>query len=163
MKIYLSKYWRQSSLFNLCMLILFAIVLIVFCIWYYEEDGGIVVVFFLSLGILSFGGILLGSKRFLTYAVVENHQIHSYSVFSKKLCTVTTSLPTYYKIFSTPQGMNTAKFIVISNEPFEYRETYSFAKVRFIQHYDTAKQIVLPLNDEVVKLLNLLEEWHKVT
>lgn len=59
------------------------------------------------------------------------------------------------------KGGRIAKFIVISNELFEYRDTYGFAKVRFIQYYDMAKQVVLPYNDQVIRLLDF-DDWHRI-
>lgn len=45
--------------------------------------------------------------------------------------------------------------------PFEYQKTYGIAKVRFLQHYDMAKQIVLPYDNQTIKLLDI-QKWHKV-
>lgn len=82
--------------------------------------------------------------------------------FQKKLCTITTTNPTYYAVFTSPQGMlSTDRFIVLSNEPFEYQTTYGVAKVRFIQHYNMAKQIVIPYNEQTIPILNL-DAWHKI-
>lgn len=114
-----------------------------------------------AMYVLMLGGILLGSKRFLTYVIIEKDQIHSYSFFSKELCVISTKKPVYYAIFNTPQGGKIAKFIVISNELFEYRDTYGFAKIRFIQHYDMSKQVVLPYNDQVIRLLDF-DDWHRI-
>ena len=161
MKIYLSKYWRLSSLFVLLLIAIFVIGTIAYCIWS-GDDEDYIFVLCASVNVLILGCILLMSKRFLTYAVVENHQICSYSLFSKKLCCVNTTAPTYYTIFLTPQGdLGISKFIAISNEPFEYQPTYGNAKVRFIQHYNMKKQIVLPLNEQTVDLLKF-DDWHKV-
>lgn len=160
MKIYLSKYWRKSSLFILCLMVLLVIGLIFFCVWSNNREDYIM---FLCVGWFVFilGCILLCSKRFLTYAIMEKDQIHSYSFFSTKLCTIKTAAPTYYALFSSPQGTSNKKFIVISNVPFVYQDTYGVAKVRFIQHYNMAEQIVLPFDEQVKPLLNL-GEWHRV-
>ena len=161
MKIYLSKYWRQSSLFILCMMMLLVVGSVAFCIWGNDREDYIFVLC-VAWFVLILGCILLCSKRFLTYAIVEKYQIHSYSLLSRKLCTITSTKPTYYAVFTSPQGaMTQNEFIVISNESFEYQATYGIAKVRFIQHYNMAKQIVLPLNDQVAPLLNL-DDWHKI-
>lgn len=160
MKIYLSKYWRQSSILSFCVIIFSVAGLIAFCIWSNDKEDYIMVLC-VAVYVLMLGGILLGSKRFLTYAIIEKNQIHSYSFFSKKLCVISTEKPVYYAIFSTPQGGRIAKFIVISNELFEYRDTYGFAKVRFIQHYDMAKQVVLPYNDQVIRLLDF-DDWQRI-
>ena len=102
------------------------------------------------------------SKRFLTYVTFKNYEIHSYSFFSKELCTITTTNPIYYKIFTTPQGLlNKNEYIVLSNEQFEYQETYGFAKVRFIQHYNMSKQIILPYNEQTIQFLDL-DSWYKI-
>lgn len=160
MKIYLSKYWRQSSILSFCVIIFLVVGLVAFCIWSNDKEDYIMVLC-VAVYVLILGCILLGSKRFLTYAIIEKNQIHSYSFFSKELCVISNEKPVYYAIFNTPQGGKIAKFIVISNELFEYRDTYGVAKVRFIQHYDMAKQVVLPYNDQVIKLLNF-DDWHRI-
>lgn len=53
-------------------------------------------------------------------------------IFSKELCVISTEKPVYYAIFNTPQGGRIVKFIVISNELFEYGDTYGFALVYMI-------------------------------
>lgn len=161
MKIYLSKYWRQNSLFILCLMILLIVALVFFCFWSNDREDYIMVLC-TSWFVLILGCILICSQKFLTYAIVEKHEIHSYSLFSKKLCTITTTSPIYYAVFSSPQGMlSTNRFIVLSNEPFEYQATYGVAKVRFIQHYNMAKQIVLPYNEQTIPILNL-DAWYKI-
>lgn len=125
MKIYLSKYWRQSGIFNFCFMIFLVAGLIAFCIWSNDKEDYIMVLC-VSVYVLILGCMLLGSKRFLTYSIIEKNQIHSYSFFSKELCVISTEKPVYYAIFNTPQGGRIAKFIVISNELFEYRDTYGF-------------------------------------
>lgn len=68
----------------------------------------------------------------------------------------------YYTIFVSPGGAACCEeFIAISNSPFEYQKTYGIAKVRFLQHYDMAKQIVLPYDNQTIKLLDI-QKWHKV-
>lgn len=160
MKIYLSKYWRRSSLFILCLIMLLVVGLVFFCIWSNDRENYIMVLC-VAWFVFILACILLCSKRFLTYAIIENHQIHSYSLFSKKLCTIITTKPTYYAFFSSSQGVSNKKFIVISNAPFEYQATYGTAKVKFIQHYDMAKQVVLPFNYQVAQQLNI-DDWHNV-
>lgn len=160
MKIYLSKYWRQSSILSFCVIIFLVVGLAAFCIWSNDKEDYIMVLC-VALYVLILGCILLGSKRFLTYAIIEKKQIHSYSFFSRELCVISTEKPVYYSIFNSPQGGKTARFIAVSNELFEYRDTYGFAKVRFIQHYDMHKQIVLPYNDQVMRLLDF-DNWHRI-
>lgn len=153
MKIYLSKYWRQTGYLILGLIIFIIIGTIAFCIWSNDSEDYIFVLCSIYF-ILVLTGISLCSKRFLTYIIIDNKEIKSFSFFSRNLCSVSTEKIIYYTIFSTPQGNNRAKFIVISNEPFSYQETYGLAKVRFIQHYDTSKQIVLPYNSQVLQLLD---------
>lgn len=160
MKIYLSKYWRCGSLFFLCLLLLSIVSTVCFCVWSNDREDYIVVL--CSLWVVSvLGGVLICSKRFLTYVIVENNEIQSFSLFSKKLCSITTATPIYYAVFDSPQGMQCARFIALSNEPFEYRATYGVAKVRFIQHYNMAKQIVMPYNEQTISILNL-DTWYNV-
>lgn len=161
MKIYLSKYWRQNALFIFCLMILLIVASVFFCVWSNDREDYIIVLC-VAWCVLILGCILVCSKRFLTYVIFKNYEIHSYSYFSKKLCTITTTNPIYYKIFTTPQGLlNKNEYIVLSNELFEYKETYGFAKVRFIQHYNMSKQIILPYNEQTIQFLDL-DSWHKI-
>lgn len=132
-----------------------------FCVWSNDREYYIIVLC-VAWYVLILGCILVCSKRFLTYVTFKNYEIHSYSFFSKELCTITTTNPIYYKIFTTPQGLlNKNEYIVLSNEQFEYQETYGFAKVRFIQHYNMSKQIILPYNEQTIQFLDL-DSWYKI-
>lgn len=120
MKIYLSKYWIQSSLFIICLMLFLIVGSVLFCVWSNDREDYIMVLC-AAWFVLMLGCVLLCSKRFLTYATIEKHEIHSYSLFSKKLCTLTTTNQIYYAIFTTPQGvLSKNKFIALSNEMFEY-------------------------------------------
>ena len=106
--------------------------------------------------------LVIFSRRLCTYAVIEESHIQSFLPTSQILCTISTTDAVYYAIFTSPEGSAHGKeFIAISNSPFEYQETYGIAKVRFLQHYDMAKQIVLPFDDQTFKLLDI-QKWHNV-
>ena len=163
MKIYLSTYWRKSNLFNLCMIIFIVIGTIIFCIWTEGNEEDYVIILCSLLYILGFGGIIVGSRKFLTYVLVENNLFQSYSFFNNKLCEVDINKPIYYVIFNTPQGQfANSQFIAISNEMFHYQAFYGITKIRFIQYYDWKKQIILPYNKQTILLLEL-DKWNKVT
>ena len=148
-------------MFILCLMIFLIAATVFFCAWSRDREDYIMVLC-VTWWVFILACILVCSKRFLTYVIVEKDEIHSYSFFSRELCTVTTANPTYYAVFTTPQGMlSTKKFVALSNEPFEYQVTYGVAKVRFIQHYNMKKQIVLPYDDEVISLLNF-DDFHKI-
>lgn len=162
MKIYLSTYWRISNLLNLCMIIIIIIGTIIFCIWSNSSEDYIMVLCAL-IHILGFGGIIVCSRKFLTYILWEKPLFQSYSFFKTKLCEVDTSKPVYYKIFQTPQGQfENGQFIAISNEQFQYQEIYGIAKIRFIQYYDWKKQIVLPYNQKTILLLEI-DNWNNIS
>lgn len=161
MKIYLSDYWRKNSLFNLCLIILIIVGTVIFCAWSRDSEDYIMIICS-AWFVLVLSSILLCSKRFLTYIIVGTNQVHSYSIFNKRLCTVDTTTPTYYAIFKTSQGFLCVKqFIALSNKPFQYQPVYGISRVRFIQHYNMKVQIVLPYNEKTIPLLKL-EEWHNV-
>lgn len=160
MKIHLSNYWRQTGYLILGLIVFIILGTIVFCIWSNDREDYIFVLCS-AYFILVLTGIFLCSKRFLTYIIIDDKAIKSFSFFSRELCSVSTKMKIYYTIFSTPQGVNRAEFIAISNEPFSYQETYGFAKVRFIQHYDISKQIVLPYNSQVLQLLDI-DKWERI-
>ncbi len=160
MKIYLSNYWRQTGYLLLVSIVFIILGTIVFCIWSNDREDYIFVLCS-AYFILVLTGIFLCSKRFLTYIIIDNKEIKSFSFFSRELCSVSTERKIYYTIFSTPQGVKRAEFIAISNEPFIYQETFGFAKVRFIQHYNTAKQIIIPYNFQILQLLDV-DKWERI-
>ena len=166
MKIYLSKCWRQSYCVELGLIIFLVVFLVIFCIWSHDREDYIMILLVL-FQILVLVGLLFASKRTVTYAIIEPDEIHSYSFFSKKLCTVvTTTKPVYYAIFKTPvEGTWRDQFIALSNEPFEYRDIYVYMRgmhrARFIMSYDMAKQVILPYNEQTILLLHT-ELWERV-
>ena len=163
MKIYLSKYWRQSYFSYLVTIICIVVFVVVFCIWSHDREDYIMILLVL-FQILVLVGLLFASKRTATYAIIEPDEIHSYSFFSKKLCTVvTTTKPVYYAIFKTPvEGRWRDQFIALSNE---YRDIYVYMRgmyrARFIMSYDMAKQVILPYNEQTILLLHT-ELWERV-
>ena len=72
MKIYLSKYWRINSLVNFCVMIFIIVGTVLFCVWSNDSEDYIMVLA-ASLYVLILGCILVGSKRFHTYVIVEKH------------------------------------------------------------------------------------------
>lgn len=161
MRIDLSKKWQQSRLFLLCLIAVISVGTAVFCIWSNSKEDYIMCLC-AAWFILAAACLLFFSRRLCTYAVIEEDHIQSFSAASQKLCTISTADAVYYTIFTSPEGSAHGKeFIAISNSPFEYQETYGIAKVRFLQHYDMAKQIVLPYDNQTIKLLDI-QKWHKV-
>lgn len=161
MKIPLSDYWRKSSLFNLCLLIFIVFGTIAFCIWSRDKEVYIIVICALPFIIILIA-MLLCSRRFLTYVIVEAHQTQAYSFFNKELCSINFDTQVYYSIFkSTEGGIYTKQFIAVSNVPFKYQPVYGASKIKFIQHYDLKKQIVMPYNEKIIPFLKL-DDWIKV-
>ncbi len=161
MRIDLSKKWQQSRLFLLCLIAVISVGTAVFCIWSNSKEDYIMCLC-AAWCILVATCLLFFSRRLCTYAIIEEDHIQSFSVASQKLCTISTADAVYYTIFVSPGGAACCEeFIAISNSPFEYQKTYGIAKVRFLQHYDMAKQIVLPYDNQTIKLLDI-QKWHKV-
>lgn len=161
MRIDLSKKWQQSRSLLLSLIAVISVGTAVFCIWSNSQEDYIMCLC-AAWFILVAACLLFFSRRLCTYAVIEEDHIQSFLPTSQILCTISTTDAVYYAIFTSPEGSAHGKeFIAISNSPFEYQETYGIAKVRFLQHYDMAKQIVLPYDNQTIKLLDI-QKWHKV-
>lgn len=150
MRIDLSKKWQQSRLFLLCLIAVISVGTAVFCIWSSSKEDYIMCIC-AAWFVLVAACLVIFSRRLCTYAVIEESHIQSFSAASQKLCTISTADAVYYVIFTSPEGsVHGKEFIAISNSPFEYQKTYGIAKVRFLQHYDIAKQIVLPYDNQTI-------------
>ena len=161
MRIDLSKKWQQSRSLLLSLIAVISIGTAVFCIWSSNKEDYIMCIC-AAWFVLVAACLVIFSRRLCTYAVIEESHIQSFLPTSQILCTISTTDAVYYAIFTSPEGSAHGKeFIAISNSPFEYQETYGIAKVRFLQHYDMAKQIVLPFDDQTFKLLDI-QKWHNV-
>lgn len=161
MRIDLSKKWQQSRSLLLSLIAVISVGTAVFCIWSSSKEDYIMCIC-AAWFVLVAACLVIFSRRLCTYAVIEESHIQSFLPTSQILCTISTTAAVYYAIFTSPEGSAHGKeFIAISNSPFEYQETYGIAKVRFLQHYDMAKQIVLPYDNQTIKLLDI-QKWHKV-
>ena len=155
MRIDLSKKWQQSRSLLLSLIAVISVGTAVFCIWSSNKEDYIMCIC-AAWFVLVAACLVIFSRRLCTYAVIEESHIQSFLPTSQILCTISTTDAVYYAIFTSPEGSAHGKeFIAISNSPFEYQETYGIAKVRFLQHYDMAKQIVLPFDDQTFKLLDI--------
>ena len=79
MKIYLSNYWRKSSIFIVCLSAIITVATAVFCIQSYDEEDYILIIGALFFVILSFC-LQLNALKLLDYVEVSNNQFIMCSV-----------------------------------------------------------------------------------
>lgn len=77
MKIYLSNYWRKSSIFIVCLSAIITVATAVFCIQSYDEEDYILIIGALFFVILSFC-LQLNALKLLDYVEVSNNQFIMY-------------------------------------------------------------------------------------
>ena len=171
MKIYLSKCWRQSYCVELGLIIFLVVFLVIFCIWSHDREDYIMILLVL-FQILVLVGLLFASKRTATYAIIEPDEIHSYSFFSKKLCTVvTTTKPVYYAIFKTPvEGRWRDQFIACllytsllarqKSDNLDMRFTYNTLGIPVALWYNGSEYYyVRNLQNDIIGLIDSTGEW----
>lgn len=103
--------------------------------------------------------------RFFTYVICEKGAFTSY-LFHKRLCTINKDEKIYYAIVIANEGMYVKKkYIIISNDRFEYYVTPIFRKKNdkkpLISSYNLKTQIAMPYNEKTRSILEL-DKWHSV-
>ena len=118
MKIYLSNYWRKSSIFIVCLSAIITVATAVFCIQSYDEEDYILIIGALFFVILSFC-LQLNALKLLDYVEVSNNQFIMCSVSGKRKCTINSDTLIYYQIVSLIEGtFSRTDFIVLSDQSF---------------------------------------------
>lgn len=142
MKIYLSNYWRKSSIFIVCLSAIITVATAVFCIQSYDEEDYILIIGALFFVILSFC-LQLNALKLLDYVEVSNTLI-------------------YYQIVSLIEGtFSRTDFIVLSDQSFPcYQNGDGLAKV-CKEINAKGNQIIMPYNKMSKPLLSL-RDWHKI-
>ena len=84
MKIYLSNYWRKSSIFIVCLSAIITVATAVFCIQSYDEEDYILIIGALFFVILSFY-LQLNALKLLDYVEVSNNQFIMCSVIDNDI------------------------------------------------------------------------------
>ena len=161
MKIYLSNYWRKSSIFMICLSAIIAAATAVFCIWSYDEEDYILIIgaaFF----ILLFACLQLSTLKLLGYVEVSDNQFVMFSVSGRRKCTIDSDTPIYYQIVSLVEGtFSRADFIVLSAQEFSpYQNGNGLAKV-CKEVNANGNQIIMPYN-KVSKPLLSLGDWYEI-
>ncbi len=130
MKIYLSNYWRKSSIFIVCLSAIITVATAVFCIQSYDEEDYILIIGALFFVILSFC-LQLNALKLLDYVEVSNNQFIMCSVSGKRKCTINSDTLIYYQIVSLIEGtFSRTDFIVLSDQSFPcYQNGNGLAKV----------------------------------
>ena len=159
MKIYLSNYWRKSSIFTICLSAIIAVATVVFCIWSYDEEDYILIIgaaFF----ILLFACLQLSTLKLLDYVEVSNNQFVMYSVKGKRKCAIDSDSPIYYQIVSLVEGaFSKTDFIVLSAQEFSPFQNGS-GLVKVCKEVNAnGNQIIMPYNKASKPLLSL-GDWH---
>lgn len=169
MKIRLAKYLWVNLYFCLCISIVYYVYIgnLFMNEQFHNADESLV----LKTGMLMFGALpvlcfLVPHWRGFTILKIQAESVHSY-LFGLRKCTIDTNNQVYYTIFEANieklRG-GTGKYIVISNEPFVYKDSptpefWSFKKHSvFIEHYDMSKQIILPYTERTKDLISV-EKW----
>ena len=161
MKIYLSNYWRKSSIFTVCLTAIIAVATAAFCIWSYNEEDYILIIGALFF-ILLFACLELSTLKLLDYVEVSNNQFVMRSVSGKRKCTINSDTHIYYQIVSLIEGtFSRATFIVLSNQEFlPYQKGKCLAMV-YKDANDRGNQIIIPYNETTIPLFSL-QDWHKI-
>lgn len=161
MKIYLSNYWRKSSIFIVCLSAIIAVATAVFCIQSYDEEDYILIIGALFFVILSFC-LQLNALKLLDYVEVSNNQFIMCSVSGKRKCTINSDTLIYYQIVSLIEGtFSRTDFIVLSDQSFPcYQNGNGLAKV-CKEINAKGNQIIMPYNKMSKPLLSL-RDWHKI-
>ena len=141
MKIYLSNYWRKSSIFIVCLSAIITVATAVFCIQSYDEEDYILIIGALFFVILSFC-LQLNALKLLDYVEVSNNQFIMCSVSGKRKCTINSDTLIYYQSFPCYQNGN------------------GLAKV-CKEINAKGNQIIMPYNKMSKPLLSL-RDWHKI-
>lgn len=161
MKIYLSNYWRKSSIFTVCLTAIIAVATAAFCIWSYDEEDYILITGALFF-ILLFACLQLNTLKLLDYVEVSNNQFVMCSVNGRRKCAINSDTLIYYQIVSLIEGtLSRTDFIVLSNQEFSlYQNGNGLAKV--CKEVNTkGNQIIMPYN-KMSKPLLRLSDWHKI-
>lgn len=161
MKIYLSNYWRKSSIFIVCLSAIITVATAVFCIQSYDEEDYILIIGALFFVILSFC-LQLNALKLLDYVEVSNNQFIMCSVSGKRKCTINSDTLIYYQIVSLIEGtFSRTDFIVLSDQSFPcYQNGNGLAKV-CKEINAKGNQIIMPYNKMSKPLLSL-RDWHKI-
>lgn len=166
MKIVFSPYWRASYAFILFIDFLMIIGTLVFCLWNRSEEDIILVMCVCGMVACSLVVMSL-SRRFLVSIIVTDGEFVSY-LLGRKQCTINRAEVIYYVIFREMECRFTSrKYIAISNQPFECRQTkdigiFSWNPKPFVGSYDMKKQIVMPYDDETTVSILEIDKWIKI-
>lgn len=160
MKIYLSNYWRKSSIFIVCLSAIITVATAVFASKVMMKkiifnNWSIIFV------ILSFC-LQLNALKLLDYVEVSNNQFIMCSVSGKRKCTINSDTLIYYQIVSLIEGtFSRTDFIVLSDQSFPcYQNGNGLAKV-CKEINAKGNQIIMPYNKMSKPLLSL-RDWHKI-
>ena len=117
----------------------------------------------LLLGTIGFALITLASsiysKKLFYYSEINEDKIISYSYNDENLYFLDMNKEVYYAIFSFWTKDVSGNYIVLSNEKFDFDESYNGAK--FVKEYDERKMLILPYDKSVILKLKL-EDWVRV-
>jgi len=105
-------------------------------------------------------GVIMPRKFLRTISIEKDKFISTF--FGKYKCEVSRKQPIYYVIFDCKESNfgGVKRFFAVSNEKFVYevRKPNWRSENRFIDYYDSTKQIIFPYNQETEKLIDY-DNW----
>lgn len=165
MKIVLSTRMRREAV-GLCLI---EFVMMLMCIIVFRGDTDVMIFALLYVFVMLttvFGIIMCCQFRVFTHVINETECFRAF-LYKKELCVVDKSKPIYYAKFTgvLTRGVE-GEFIVISNQPFEYKappliRVFSREPKALIHSYNIKTQIAIPYNDQTKEILEF-EKWHSV-
>ena len=153
MKIYLSKYWNNNSIFMLVMIALIIICTVIFCALMPDEENYILVILVALFGALQCFLLSL-SLKLVRYVAVEDNFLVMYSFAGKRLSSIDLNSKTYFKIFHLLEGVFSARdFLVISNSYIDLPKKVK-GLAELCKLVDANKdQIILPYDNPYIERL----------
>lgn len=163
MKLYLSKYWKDTCMFGCFIILMLIVSAISFCIWSHDAEDYLIIIgtlIFISI----FGYLMHVSIKLVRYTITENEKVTMYSYNGNQLCSIDLDKDIYYEVLTLIEGTySKKKFIIISNERFDpYRKSTNIGLGKICKSIDTnKKQIILPYEKSARALINFAT-WHNI-
>ncbi|MGN0487180.1 MAG: hypothetical protein ACI4GB_08090 [Acutalibacteraceae bacterium] len=163
MKLYLSKYWKDTCMFGFFIILMIIVSTISFCIWSHDDEDYLLIIgalIFISI----FGYLMYVSLKLVRYTITENEKVTMYSFNGNQLCSIDLDKDVYYEVLTLIEGAySKKKFIIISNERFDpYRKSTDIGLAKICKLIDiNKKQIILPYEKPALALIGFAT-WHNV-
>lgn len=161
MKIIVSPYWNKTIKILLSIDVFVALFAFMLLVNDCAIEGLLILGGYALLCLLITAWIFYGTRRLLTKVVVTELSFESVLI-NKKQCRVERNKEIYYMIFRCAESVYSGhQFILISNNPFEYKTEEKIFSKKIISYYDIKSQILMPYDDTTSKLFDL-NSWKNV-